>query len=242
MRRKVLFMHPKQIKNIVLSISLLLLVLMSSYSFSQSVEKKNTLSVNLPFFYNTTTVPRIRNAYGPKFLTGSRMSVGLRLSYEHSLTKKVYLKTGAGFFLQSFGINRSFEDLLPPDLNMTTKYYNYSTIEFLIGGGYRKKINTKNELDLGLTYHMLYSFRQKYVPRDDYFAPTITNNKYVFAHMINPSININRKLNSAFSFQYGITIPVLTRWRKDRRFDENPAEFNKPTFHIGATIGVKYHF
>ena len=235
-------MHPKRIRSILLCICTMLLILISSNSFSQSVEKKNVVSFSVPIFYNSITVPRIRNAYGPRFFSGSRISFGLRLNYEYALSQKVYLKTGAGFFLQAFGVNRSFEDLLPPDLNMTTQHYNYSTIEWLVGGGYRKRINAKNELDLGLTYHMLYTFRQKYVPRHEYYAPTVTNNKYVFAHMINPSININRKLNDAFSFQYGITIPVLTRWRKDRRFDENPSEFNKPTFHIGATLGIKYHF
>ena len=233
-------MHPKQTYNLVPSISIILLTLISSHSFSQSVEKKHTLSISVPVFYNSTT---ITNVFGPtRQISGSRLSFALRASYEHSLTKQFYLKAGVGMFIQSFGSERPFEDFEFVSLLMSTKKYSYSTVEFSAGGGYRKKINAKNELDLGLTYHMLYSFRQKYVPRNDYYAPTITNNKYVFAHMINPSININRKLNSAFSFQYGITIPVLTRWRKDRRFDENPAEFNKPTFHIGATIGVKYHF
>lgn len=233
-------MHPKQTCNLVPSISIILLTLISSHSFSQSVEKKHALSISVPVFYNSTT---ITNVYGPtRQISGSRLSFALRASYEHSLTKQLYLKAGIGMFIQSFGNKRPFEDFEFVSLLMSTKKYSYSNIEFSAGGGYIKRINAKNELDLGLTYHMLYTFRQKYVPRDEYYAPTVTNNKYVFAHMINPSININRRLNNAFSFQYGVTIPVLTMWRKDRRFDENTSEFYKPSFHIGATIGVKYHF
>lgn len=217
-------------------------------SLSQSVaEKKNSISISIPFVYNYTTIYNTSGYY--REVSGSGIGSGLRLNYDRVISNKVYLKVGAGIFIQAFGIQRLYTNITPQDTGMpttdlgkTTKYYKYACFELIFGGGYLHRINEKNNLDIGLTYNPLFSFSQTYISTKKFNPPTVTNNHYLFAHNINGTITLNKQINSKLIFQYGFIVPLMTRWRKDDRFFENKSEFYKPKFHLGVTLGMKYNF
>lgn len=106
----------------------------------------------------------------------------------------------------------------------------------------KKKITDKKSLDIGLTYTASFSYKQTFFPRDILYQPTVTTNSNQFAHIVSTAVTINRSISQRTSLQYGLILPIFTRWRKDARFSENTTEFYSPRLQIGATIGLKFHF
>lgn len=228
------------------NILIVLFTLFTTSILAQSQISKKQVGLSIPAIWNNTEVFNVYSGARARYISGKAISYGLNANYTQFLFRGLFVTGGVGYFNQNFGVERPFDfngDYTA--LGYHTKRYTYSSIHLLVGAGYQFLLNKHYLLAAGLTFNQLFSYRQKYVPAffsgDQFKKFQIEKSFSSFGQFIYLSIGTSRKINQRFSAGADLVFPVYTKWRKDRIFREDEAEFYRSKFGFGMNFSLKYN-
>lgn len=216
-------------------------------SFCQKSRANEQIGLSIPIIWNNTEIFNVYSGARAKFISGSAVSLGVNFNYSRNIFKNIFFVGGIGYYKQNFGIVRPF------DFNgdTTTKYgyhtkkYSYGNINSIIGLRYNHELNRNYSLCGSLLFNGLYSIHQKYIPISltNYAIKKyqVESNSFSFGRMLNLNLGANRKISKKLSVGVDLVLPLYTRFRKDRIFQENANEFYHSKFSIGTNISIKHN-
>ena len=232
------------IKKFLLAFSLISCV----SAVAQTSKMKSSIGVSIPVIWNNSegVYYSLGNRKTP---TGNAVSYGININYNRNIYKNVFGIVGVGYYEQAFGIRRPF-DFTSPDSTkplVHTKAYSYNTLHFLIGIGYRLKLNKTLFVDGILTYNCYNSFRQKYKQEYIQNYNQITRKTWSIGNTINMNIGVERQVSKRISVNTDLFLPIRTHWNNDEIFykyiySDDTQIIARNKFSIGAIISCKYHF
>ena len=225
-------------------------LLFSFVSYGQS-----SLSISIPTIWSNVKVkdnftpPTAVGGY-KEYLEGSAFGYGVNLNYSFHPRfiindKRFSVNVGVGYFKQRFDIRRPFDYNSPFEPLFHTDYYSYDCWQASIGLSYTYAFNNKYFLLANLSYNTLQSFRQEYKPltgNASMFPKQENHHQTDFGKSLPLSVGLNRYFGKHFSLGIYIVAPVYTRWRNDKIFKDDPAEFSHPKFSLGTSVNIAYHF
>jgi len=210
---------------------------------------QNSLSVSFPMILSDVTV---RDNWTPstapfykEYLSGSALGYGINFNYSFQpkfliKDKHFTLIIGAGYFIQRFDVRRPFSYNSPIEIIYYTDYYLYHCWQWIGGLTYSYPLNKYN-LVANMSFTQFYSFRQEYTPTRKDFSTQVNSDKIDFGKMLSLSVGVNRYLGKRFLLGLNLLIPIYSRWRNDRIFNDDPATFYQPESSVGLYISVAYH-
>lgn len=209
-----------------------LIVFSASCGFiSGQTNKIQQLSVSQLFIWNTTTIYDSYSGTRSSSKTGNAWSYGTNANYSVSLTQKLFVTVGLGYFNQRFGVNRGFDFYEPnvvTGLFYTTKKYSYKSFTYFGGFGYQVKIKKENgkiiplnsELRFSAIANFYNSFQQEF--QHDFGAnflgnpnPQTRKNSYQYGTTIQLKAGIVRPVYQKFKIGLDLVLPVYNRLCKD---------------------------
>lgn len=228
-------------KEIVISISLVLLTL-TSYS-------QGNLSLSTPMVWNKV---KVKDNWTPstapnykEYRTGSALGYGVNLSY--SFRPKFIIKDerfsaniGVGYFSQRFNIKRPFNYNSPLFMIFYTDHYTYQCLNGTVGLSYNYVFLKKYIVIGNAMYSILHSFRQTYTPTASNSYIQINKHNVDFGRIAYLNVGISRYLGERCSVGLNLSVPIYTRWRNDKIFDDDPTTFYRPELSLGSSINVTY--
>lgn len=178
---------------------------------------------------------------------GTSFGHGLNLNYSFQPRFLVndqhfFVNIGVGYFKERFNVMRYFDYKSPLYLGWSTHHYSYYCWQWRAGLTYQYPLN-EYALIANVSYNHFNSFRQQYaVSAKGSPSPDQVNELNIdFARSITLVLGAQRKITEKISIELSLVLPY-TRWRNDRIFRDDPATFSKPTFSIGTSISIAYHF
>jgi hypothetical protein len=231
----------------------LLFILSFNFCFSQSKEgNKNILGVSVPLILNNSNgvYYSLGNRNAP---IGKALSYGINFNYTRTIYKGWFASIGAGYFKQSFSINRPFNfsgDTLT-NLLYSTKRYNYHCLALNAGLGYSYTLNSNLKLNGMASFNLFNSFKQKYTPSGysgfEHDKSQINKKNLQVGFIVNISPGVEYSVSNRVSIGADIIIPVITKWENDKIFIESPfgndsQKIAENRFSIGTMLSCKYHF
>ncbi len=215
---------------------------------AQEKKHANRIGLSVPVIMNSSE--GMHYLLGNRILSeGTAFSSGLSFFYARDIFKRIYLKTGLGYFKQSFSPQRYtiFSAASSPTrLPFYTKSYHYNSIWLTAGLGYRQRVNQNYVVDVGISYDYLYSFHQKYKEKKVENNYKTQSNHIPVGTMTNFSLGLERKVRN-LSVNINVLIPVIVRWNEDVAFfkytyanDTQKIAVNK--FSIGSSLSFNYNF
>jgi hypothetical protein len=215
------------------------------YCFGQQTKKNDQLGVSIPLIYNNTRILNVYSGARAAHITGKAVSVGININYSRDIAEDVFIMGGLGYFNQNFGIVRPFNfDGDTTKYGYHTKRYSYKNINWIVGAGYNYSLKKNYSLRGSLLFNGFYCFNQKYIPVSltEYAFKNyqVESRKFSFGQMLNLNMGGYRKVTQNVIIGADLVLPVYTRWRKDRIFEENENEYYTSRFSVGANITVKY--
>ena len=227
------------------SVYVIILLLTSVTAFSQS-----EMSLTLPIVYSTVTVkdnwtPPTAPGY-KEYIEGSAIGYGANLNYQFRLgalikDENFKVSIGAGYFNQQFHVTRPFNYSSPIYIGFFTEKYAYHCLQGSLGLAYNFKLNLKYSITNQLNYNWFHSFNQKYTPTYEDYPSEYTNSQINFGSTLLLSIGVLRTMGKNFSAGVGIVVPLFTKWRNDKIFEDDPNTFSHPEFSLGVSISLVYH-
>lgn len=180
-------------------------------------------------------------------------SWGIDAFYKFLVKKRVYIKTGLGYYKHSFNkINqvnsllgksktRIIEDYVPPagpapSITYTTSKYWYNTVAFRAGCEIRKDYSNGIILNYGIGAGIYYTFSQNYFieyPEPDYKT---TVGRF-FGGTTYGHISIQKRIQN-FSFGPSIHLPVYDLWKKDDVFPKESNNETRNKWFNGLAVGI----
>ena len=209
---------------------------------------QSSLSISAPTIWSNI---KVKDNWTPptaphykKYRGGSAFGYGVNLNYSFQpkfiiKDKHFSINVGAGYFKQRFDIRRPFNYNSGIYIIYRTDNYSYHCWQWAGGLTYSYPIN-KYALTANVSYSQLYSFRQEYSPTSG-DPGQVNKHKIDFAKMLSFSLGIQRNIGNEISIEVNVLLPY-SRWRNDEIFDDDPLTFSKPTFSIGTSISIAYHF
>jgi hypothetical protein len=231
-------------------LSTILLLAFSMKGYTQTQDSKlKAIGVSIPVIFNNSegTYYQLGNRVKA---TGKAVSYGLNITHSRTIYKNLYGIAGIGYFKQSFGIKRPFDYAAPDSTKplVYTKKYNYNSMHFIIGLGYKVTINESMAFKGSMTYNLFSSFSQKYVT-DSYSAGTKQLNKKSIGigNIISATAGAELKIDRKISVGFDLIIPLSTMWNDDKTFfnygyADNTQQIGKTKSSLGAAIICNYHF
>lgn len=215
------------------------------------------MAISPVLVWNKTTVFDIYSGARAANKTGNAVSTGININYSRTIYKNLFVKIGAGYLKQKFGIKRGFdfeETRFVTRLFYTTKYYAYDCLNYFGGIGYNKsfsKINSKilpnnSEIRLIAIYNFFNTYKQEFKHdfNNDLFGnlnPQIRIENYYLGNSLVLEAGIYRPIGKQFKVGLDILFPVYNKWRKDKIFKEDMNEFYGSGFSMGSSINFIYH-
>jgi hypothetical protein len=237
-------------KSTVLSIAILAVcTLVSFISNGQS-----SLSVSFPMIWSDV---KVKDNWTPstapnykEYREGSAFGYGISLNYSFQpkfliKDKHFSVNVGAGYFNQRFDVVRPFNYDTPLLLIVRTDNYSYKCWYGAIGLTYNYNLSKKYILTGGTTFNLLQSYRQVYVPNTsntDMFPPQVNDNHIDYGKIFYCNVGLSRTIGERIIVGLSLVVPIYTRWRNDRIFDDDPLTFSRPDFSLGSEISAAYHF
>lgn len=227
------------------SVYVIILLLTSITAFSQS-----EMSLTLPIVYSTVTV---RDNWTPptapgykEYIDGSAIRYGASLNYLFRLgalikDENFKVSIGAGYFNQQFNVTRPFNYSSPIYIGFFTEKYAYHCLQGSLGMAYNFELNLKYSIITQLNYNWVHSFNQKYTPTYEDYPSEHTSSQINFGGTLLLSIGVQRKVGKSFSAGAGIVVPLFTKWRNDKIFEDDPTTFSHPEFSLGVSVSLVYH-
>ena len=221
----------------------------SDFVFAQTsanhTSEKNQFSLLVPIILNTTEVTYYITG-NPRQTTSTAISYGLEMIYSRPIFNGFIFSAGVGYFKQRFNNERPFNYSYDSSLLLlSTKKYTYDNIKYLIGIGYSHKLKDV-VLQESVSYHHLWSFRQKYIPSEltslSYRNYEVKRDKYSFGKMITINANATKEIDGKFSIALGLIMPIYTKWRKDPIFWEDRDDYYHSKFSLGVSASIMYNF
>ena len=210
---------------------------------------QNSFTLSTPIIFSTASVP---NNYSPptaynrqdKF-NGSALGLGMNLTYSFNpnfllKNKKLFFDIGLGYFKQYFSVNRPFDYPSPLFIIFYTKDYSYDCISGLAGVSYHYQLPKDLSIKVTAMFNILNSFRQSYVPTYPNSDAYVSHNQFKYGDFWLGSIGLRKKVISKFVIALDVIIPVNTRWRNDKIFNDNPSTFYGAQHNVGLSISMSY--
>jgi len=228
---------------------IIFLVSRSDFAFAQTIvnhkSDKNQLSLLIPIILNATEVTYYITG-NPRQTTSTTFSYGLEANYSRAIFRGFRVSAGVGYFKQRFSNQRPFNYAYDSSLLLlSTKKYAYDNIKYSISLGYKHELKHV-VLQESISYHHLWSFRQKYVPSMltamSYRKYQVEQQEYSFGKMVTINADVIKQIDPKFSVAFGLIIPIYTKWRKDQIFWENTNDYYHSKYGIGASVSIIYNF
>lgn len=219
----------------------------SMLCFSQKRNPGKAIALSVPILWNDTKIFNVYSGARATYLSGKAVSRGINAAYIRPVAHQLALIIGAGYFRQNFGIVRpfSFNGDTATKLLYHTKKYSYSNLDIQLGARYNLKVSNRLYLPFSLIHHSLFSFRQKYIPAaysGQQFKNIQIGNRFLFfGQMLNLQAGAGFKISRRLATEAGFTWPFLTRWRKDRIFDENERGYQHSRRTAGINLSLLYN-
>lgn len=220
-------------------------MLLSFSSYAQS-----SLSISVPIIWSNV---KVKDNWTPttapnyeEYRKGSAFGYGANLNYSFQpkfiiKDKRFSVNFGGGYFKQRFDIRRPFDYDSPLEPIFRTDYYSYHCWQASVGLSFTHTLNKKYFLLTNLSYSILQSFKQEYTPI--YGFPTQENHHQInFGKALPLSVGLNKYFGNQFSLGLYVVVPVYTRWRNDKIFNDDPSTFSQPDFSLGTSVSIAYHF
>ncbi|HEY0057914.1 MAG TPA: hypothetical protein VGB56_02205 [Flavisolibacter sp.] len=222
----------------------LLLLSFNCSSYCQGKKGLNEIAISIPSIWSHVEVTQGNGPVNEK--EGGAWGYGLNAAYSRTIFKGFFLTGGLGIFRQNFSLSRptDYDDGVTSLLYSTSKY-GYGCLHSLIGLGYNFPVKRGYFLKGSLTYNQLNTFSQEYTLA---IMPPSGNDevkrseKYLFGRTYNAALGLRRLASGPFVYGIDAVVPVYTRWRKDPRFREDPAEHYSPRFSAGINISAAFKF
>lgn len=215
-------------------------------------DKKNSLGISIPLVWNNSNgiYYSLGNRQEPK---GKAISYGLTINYSRSLKKNWFANFGIGYHKQPFKIVRPFDFNGDTVTNLLyyTKQYEYDCIAFNAGLGYAYTLTKKVKLNGMVTYSLLSSFNQKYVPTRysgyEHKKTEENSRNLQIGNMLSLSAGLEYLFSKKMSIGVDVVFPVVIKWKDDEIFakyyySNDSQQIAENRFSIGAAISCKYHF
>lgn len=179
-----------------------------------------------------------------EYLNGSAFGYGLNLNYSFQpkfliKDKNFSVNIGLGYLVQRFDVSRPFNYYSPIEIIFYTDHYSYHCWQWTGGLTYSYPLNKYN-LVANISYGQSYSFRQVYTSKSENFSTQVNSNNMDFGKMLSLSVGVERYLGERFSLGLHFLVPIYTRWRNDKIFEDNPTTYYQPESSLGLSINVAY--
>ncbi len=227
------------------------------FMWTNIVHAQSSLSISVPMIWSNV---KVKDNWTPptaphykKYRSGSTFGYGVSINYSFQpklliKNQSLFIDLGVGYYNQKFDVVRYFDYHSPLYLVFSTEYYSYSCMQGLIGLTLKRTMWKEYFLSGSMTFYSLQSFKQIYEPyrnRGGTDHPRQIGHQQInFSKIITLNIGLSKYLFQEDRFSLGIYLlaPVYTRWRNDRIFRDDPTTFSSPTFSIGTSISIAYHF
>lgn len=200
-------------------------------SNAQTKTSKNAVGISIPVIFNSSDV----QIGSSKIATGNAISYGINFNYSRIVASRFYGIIGMGFFKQTFGIIRSYDD--QSWLAVFTKFYNYNNVHVKLGLGYYHNVGENISINGSVDFNEFYSFRQKYNQN----IRSVFHKSISIGESVNFNVGINQNLEHHFSIGADAVFPFLVNWKTDKAFVNDP-EIARNKLSLGVEISGKYHF
>jgi hypothetical protein len=227
---------------------ILVLFALLIFNYSTLSQKRNTpneVSISTSFIWYDVELIQGNGPLRDK--KGNASSYGFNVNYSKTLLKHFFIVGGIGLNKQRFNVTRSIDyDDGTTGLLYSTSKYSYDCIHSLIGVGYNHFFKDNYLLKGSLTYNQFHTYRQQYAlsftPPPPGSNKIKADSKFLFGQSYNTSIGVRRFVGNSFSVGIDAILPVYTRWKKDRKFGENPNEYYSPKLSAGVNMSASINF
>ncbi len=213
--------------------------------FANTIQSQSNFSLTVPGIY---TAVKVRNNYGPpRDISGNAITYGVLIAYSMHPTiitfnKRLVIDLGAGYLNHKFNIERPFHYNSPSQILYYTKDYAYDNLVAIVGLTYLYELRKSYLVNASASCTLLRSFHQQYTPTynsgSDHFTQE-SDQHFNFGFTASLSCGLSKKINR-YSFGLNAMVPVLSQWRKDPIFEDDPSKYFHPGFSLGANLLFKY--
>ncbi|MCO6497597.1 MAG: hypothetical protein J5I50_08035 [Chitinophagaceae bacterium] len=215
---------------------------------AEKLDLINEIGVSTRYIWSHSEAP-FYSLGAQEHADGKDVNYGISLNYSRCIYKDFFGVIGLGFFNQQFSIERPFyyetSDGTKP--LVSTKYYTYRNIHWMVGLGYKKIITKGLAIKTVASYNNFNSYRQRYAQEYDPGINEVYKKSFPIGYMINLDGIIEKNISKRISANLGIVLPVYIHWNKDKMFINNsysPREqrIARNIFSIGGSFSCNYRF